>query len=93
MPFTGPIEDRLALRELLDMYSAAVNEVDADLWGSLWAEDSRWALPDYPEIGETVGRTAIVAMWVEAMKHYPGVVFVATPGSMSIEGDHATMCS
>jgi hypothetical protein len=27
MPFTGPIEDRLALRELLDMYSAAVNEV------------------------------------------------------------------
>lgn len=89
MPFTGPAEDRLAIRELLDAYSDAVCEVDAVAWGALWAEDAEWSLPDYPEIGTTKGRTAIVGMWIEAMKGYPGVIFVTTPGSIEVDGDRA----
>lgn len=93
MPFTGPAEDRLAIRELIDAYADAVNLCDAALWGALWTEDAVWSMPDYPEIGEVRGRTAVVAMWVEAMQHYPGIIFVATPGSIEIEGDSATMRS
>ena len=91
MPFTGPADDRLAIRELLDAYSDAVCRVDADAWGDLWTEDSEWALPDYPEIGTTRGRASIVAMWVAAMKGYPGILFVTTPGSIEVDGDRAVV--
>jgi hypothetical protein len=93
MPFTGPFEDRLALRELLDAYADAVNLADASLWGALWAQDSIWALPDYPEIGEIHGRDAIVQAWVAAMAHYPGVVFTTTPGAIEVDGDRAQLRS
>ena len=90
MPFTGPAEDRLAIRELYDSYSDAVCRVDADAWAATWAEDSVWALPDYPEIGEVRGRDAIVAMWKGAMAHYPGIIFVSTPGAIEVDGSRAT---
>ena len=93
MSFTGPAEDRLAIRELLDVYADAVTRCDAGDWGACWAEDAEWSLPDYPEIGTTRGRDAIVAMWVEAMKHYPGIMFEAWPGSIAIDGDRAEMRS
>jgi hypothetical protein len=93
MAFVGPVEDRLAIRELLEAYSDAVCRVDAQAWGELWAEDSRWALPDYPEIGTIVGRANIVAAWKVAMTHYPGIIFVTTPGSIEIEGHEAQVRS
>lgn len=93
MPFQGPTEDRLAIRELLDTYSDAVVRHDAEAWGATWAEDGVWSLPDYPEMGEVKGRDAIVATWKAAMEHYPEIIFVANPGSIVIEGDRATMRS
>ena len=93
MSFTGPAEDRLALRELLETYADAVTRCDAQAWGATWAQDAEWSLPDYPEIGTTTGRPAIVAMWVEAMKHYPGIMFEAWPGSIAVDGARAVMRS
>jgi hypothetical protein len=34
MPSTGPAEDRLAIRELLETYADAVCRRDADDWGA-----------------------------------------------------------
>ena len=93
MPFTGPAEDRLAIREFLDAYADAVTRCDAAAWGATWAEDGEWSLPDYPEIGTTSGRIAIVAMWTKAMKAYPGIMFRAWPGSIEIDGGVAKMRS
>lgn len=93
MPFTGPDSDRLALRELLDSYADAVVRNDADAWGQCWAEEARWEMPDYPEFPPQEGRANIVGLWVEAMKHYPGVLFNAWPGSIEVDGDRATMRS
>lgn len=93
MPFTGPAEDRLAIRELLDAYADAVTRCDAEAWAATWAQEAEWSLPDYPEIGTTKGRDAIVAMWVEAMKGFPGIMFEAWPGAIAIDGDRATMRS
>jgi hypothetical protein len=93
MPFTGPFEDRLAIRELLETYADAVTRRDAGDWGETWAPDAEWSLPDYPEIGTTKGREAIVAMWIEAMRAYPGIMFEAWPGSIEVDGDRATMRS
>lgn len=93
MPFTGPFEDRLTIRELLETYADAVTRRDSEAWGATWAEDAEWSLPDYPELGTTKGRPAIVAMWIEAMKAYPGIMFEAWPGSIEVSGDSAVMRS
>lgn len=93
MPFTGPSEDRLAIRELLETYADAVTRRDAEAWGATWAPDAEWSLPDYPELGTTKGREAIVAMWIEAMKAYPGIMFEAWPGAIEVSGENATMRS
>jgi ketosteroid isomerase-like protein len=93
MPYTGPAEDRLAIRELLETYADAVTRLDAETWAATWAEDAEWSLPDYPEIGTTRGRAAIKAMWIEAMQHYPGIMFEAWPASIEVAGNTATMRS
>ena len=63
---------------------------DAELWGSLFTADARWLLPDFPEYGDTVGRDAIVANWVAAVSDHKGLVYIATPGAIEVEGDRAT---
>jgi len=83
----------MAIRDLLDAYADAVCVVDAQAWGATWAEDGVWELPDYPDIGKITGRENIVAMWVAAMAHYPGIIFVSTPGSIVIDGDQAVVRS
>jgi len=93
MAFTGPAEDRLAIRELLDAYADAVCQADAVAWAATWAEDSTWEMPDYPEFGTISGKDTIVATWKAAMAQYPGVLFIATPGSIVIDGDEATVRS
>ncbi len=93
MPFTGPAEDRQAIRELLDAYADAVCRRDASDWAATWADDAEWSLPDYPEIGTTIGKAAIVAMWIEAMKPFPGIRFQAWPGSIEVTGDRAAVRS
>lgn len=89
MAFTGPAEDRLAIRELLEAYADAVTRCDAADWGATWAEDSIWEMPDYPEFPTQHGRAAIVGLWVEAMKGYPGIMFEAWPGAIAVDGETA----
>lgn len=90
MTHTGPLEDRAAIRELLETYGDAVNQRDAGIWGSTWAEDSSWTLLEM----ETVkGRDRIVEMWTMAMSQFPGVVFIPTVGSIEIDGNTARMRS
>lgn len=93
MPYTGPFEDRLAIRELLETYADAVTRRDAEAWGSTWAEDGHWEMPDYPEFPPQDGRAAIVGLWVEAMKQFPGIMFEAWPGSIEVDGDTARVLS
>jgi len=89
MSFTGPFEDRLAIRELLDRYADAVTRCDAEAFAATWTEDAVWAMPDYPEFPTQQGRDQIVGLWVEAMKVYPGILFEAWPGAIEVEGDTA----
>ena len=36
MPFTGPGDHRLAIRELLETYADAVTRCDADAWAAVF---------------------------------------------------------
>ncbi len=93
MPNTGSTEDRLAIRELLDQYADGVNQLDAELWGDTWAEDSVWNLPVMPGMEEVKGRDNIVAGWQEAMKFFKFVHMVCASGSIQLNGDRGTVRS
>lgn len=84
--FSGPIEDRLAIRELHDSYCDAVLRTDPDDWGALWTEDAVWSLMGT----EVVGRENIVNLWNGAMSQFDAVSFVGIPGSLEVTGDTAT---
>jgi uncharacterized protein (TIGR02246 family) len=85
MPFTGPLEDQIAIRALNDSYADAVFRRDAADWGACWAEDGVWNL-----MGEdVVGRDAIVGLWVPTMESFSFVAYYPHMGSIEIEGDQA----
>lgn len=96
MPFTGPVEDRIAIRELMDTHAHGVMMKDAEIWGSIWAEDAYWELPDYPDLGGFTGKQVIVDGWVESMKAYgldnctKPMIYFMQPGSIEVDGDAAT---
>lgn len=83
--FTGPVEDRLAIRELNDIYIDAVLRFDTKDWGSVWAEDAHWNLMGT----EVDGREAIVALWQGAMGGLNAVSMMCTPVSIQVDGDRA----
>jgi len=89
MAFTGSFEDRLAIRELMEHYADAVMQRDPEAWGQVWAEDATWSLPEFPGLELFEGRDNIVQGWVSAMGDYPGLVYIATPGAIEVDGDHA----
>ncbi|MEO9634458.1 MAG: nuclear transport factor 2 family protein [Parasphingorhabdus sp.] len=84
--FSGPIEDRLAIRELHDSYCDAVLRTDPDDWGALWTEDAVWSLMGT----EVVGRENIVNLWNGAMSQFDAVSFLGIPGSLQVTGDTAS---
>lgn len=84
--FTGPMEDRLAIRELHETYGDGVVRFDKDTWGSVWAEDADW---DFMGM-ELKGRDAIVEVWLGAMANFDAVSFQCVPASIEVDGDKAT---
>ncbi len=90
MAFEGPVEDRLAIHELVASYADAVSRNDPDDWGALWADDAVWELPFIPGMEHIVGREAIVSAWIEAMTAFPSIVAIAPMGALNIDGDSAT---
>jgi len=96
MAFTGPLEDRLAIRELMNTHAHGVMTKDPDIWGSIWADDAFWELLEYPDLGGFDGKDAIVSAWTEALKVYglddmtKPMVYFMEPGSIEVDGDRAT---
>ncbi len=84
--FAGPIEDRLAIRELHETYGDGVVRFDAETWGSVWADDADW---DFMGM-ELKGREAIVELWLGAMSNFDAVSFQCVPASIEVDGDKAT---
>jgi len=84
--FTGPIEDRLEIRELHETYGDGVVRFDKDTWGSVWAKDADW---DFMGM-ELKGREAIVEMWLAAMSNFDAVSFQCVPASIEVDGEKAT---
>lgn len=78
--FSGPLEDRAAIRDAIDSYSDAVILRDAIAWADTWMDDAVWDLGR----GEIAGKANIVAAWKEAMNGFSYVFFAAMPGMIKV---------
>jgi len=83
----GPMEDRLAIRELIETFSAGVMRIDAEYWGELWAPDGAWKLPSLPE--DCVGKTNIKEMFREKLAYVDSISMIAFPADLVVDGDTA----
>lgn len=83
--FTGPLEDRIAIRELHEIYGDGVVRFDKDTWASVWAEDAQW---DFMGM-EIEGRERIVEVWLGAMANFEAVSFSCVPAAIEIDGEKA----
>ena len=96
MPFTGPLEDRIAIRELMNTHAHGVMTRDVEVWSTIWAEDAYWELPEYPDLGGFSGKDVIVSGWVESMQLYglnqmaKPMVYFMEPGAIEVSGNRAT---
>jgi len=84
---SGPVEDRLSLRELTETFAVAAMRVDADMFGSTWADDGVWKLPSMPE--PTRGKTKIVEAFIKVMGYVDLMSMISFPAELVIEGERA----
>ena len=86
MAFSGPLEDRIAIRELHDTYSDAGFRCDLEQWLSCFAEDCIWVT----ELGEVRGKDQLRGMWDQIWTTMGALGFFTVMGSVEIDGDRAT---
>jgi ketosteroid isomerase-like protein len=85
MPFTGPLEDRIAIREMYDSYGDGANRMDRALWLSVWADDAVWKTHYF----ELEGIQAIGEKYDELMAPVSATTFFTQLGSIEVSGDTA----
>ena len=74
----------------MEIYADAVNQRDAELWGSTWAEGSSWKLPVIPGMENVAGKDNIVAAWNAGMAMFPFIFMSISVGDIQVDGDTAT---
>lgn len=82
---SGPIEDRLAIRELVESYNDAVMRFDGDAWKDNWTDDATWDTGQ----GALTGKDTFYPAWQQAMSRFSFVGFFASAGPIIVDGDTA----
>lgn len=90
MAFSGPLEDRLLIRELIGDYSDATFRQDAEAWLACWTEDGVRAQAG---AREHHGKAALRAMWDAVWAMLDKLAFFTEIGVIEVQGDQAiTRC-
>jgi uncharacterized protein (TIGR02246 family) len=84
----GSVEDRLAIRELIERFCAAVIRIDAQRFAATFAEDGVWILPSVPE--GTGGRDRIREVFAEKLAYVEHIHMAGFPDELAFDGDSAT---
>jgi uncharacterized protein (TIGR02246 family) len=83
---SGAVADRLAIRELIESYNAAVIEKDPAKWIANWAEDGVWNLGG----GDIEGKDRILESWLTIMAPYEHASVFAQPVFIQANGEEGT---
>ncbi len=84
----GSVEDRLAIRELIERFSAAVIRIDAERFAGTFAQDGVWTLPSVPD--GTRGRDKIREVFSEKLGYVEHIHMVGFPDNLDFQGDRAS---
>lgn len=84
----SPIEDRLAIAELVSVSCVAVMRKDVAAWRGTWAQDALWKIDmlDVP----ARGRDAIMAIFERIIRKFTFVSMSALATETVVEGDRAS---
>jgi uncharacterized protein (TIGR02246 family) len=86
MSFTGPLEDRIAVRELHDRYADAAFRGDKQAWLDCWAQDCVWIT----HFGEKRGHEQLAGQWDQLWETFAALAFFTTVGAIEVGGDRGT---
>ncbi|NGY03964.1 YybH family protein [Solimonas terrae] len=87
MAFSGPIEDRGLIRELMDSYDDTVFRRDVDAWLEHWTEDGIWTIAGI----EIRGKPALRAEWENRWQDLKRMSFQTRIGAMEVDGERAVL--
>lgn len=86
MAFTGPMEDRLAIRDLYGRYSDASTRGDVEDWLSCFTPDGQWN----SHLFQCAGAAELRAQWDALWANFEKLGFLSEVGSIEVAGDAAT---
>lgn len=87
MTFTGPVEDRQAIRDLQDSYGDAASRMDKQQWLDCWAPDGVWISG---AVGEVRGHADLARTWDRLFATMDAMAFFVMTGAIAVTGDTAT---
>ena len=86
MAFSGPMEDRMAIRERYDTYGDASARGDAETFLTCWTDDGQWKTHLFTRIGKAELREQWDLLWANFEK----VAFIGNVMSIEADGDTAS---
>lgn len=85
---TGTVEDRLAIRELIEKFGVGAMRLDPQLWGETWADNGAWKLVSHP--APVVGKANIIEAFAKVTDYAQFLGMGAFPYDLVFDGDRAT---
>ena len=85
MAFTGPPEDRLAIRDLYGLYADASTRGDPEDWLACWTQDCQWN----SHLFQRSGKTELREQWDLLWANFSKLAFLSEIGAIEVEGDRA----
>ncbi len=85
MRFSGPLEDRILIRELYDLYCDASNRGDTEDWLACFTEDGQWN----SHIFRCAGKAELRTQWDTLWSTFGSMGFLCNPGPIEVTGDTA----
>lgn len=82
---SGPLEDRILIRELYSVYADASNRGDAEAWLSCFTGDGQWN----SHIFRCAGHAELRAQWDALWANFAGMGFLSEIGPIAVTGDTA----
>lgn len=85
MKFSGPIEDRMAIQDVYNLYADASSRGCKEDWLVHWTEDAHWN----SHLFNCPGKAAISAQWDTLWANFAALGFLSQIGPIEVDGDTA----
>jgi ketosteroid isomerase-like protein len=85
MRFSGPLEDRLLIRELYGLYADASNRGDAEAWLACFTDNGQWN----SHIFQCTGKAELRRQWDQLWANFASLGFLSEIGPIEVTGDSA----